>query len=65
MHEELTKECPDCPKTTTKRGTVRGVQLELVSDNYSGCGVDICRCPECGRDFQVSYKVDRITRIGE
>jgi hypothetical protein len=63
MHDELRKECPNCPLTKTRRGGLRGVELELVNDNYSGCGVDIVRCPECGKDFQVSYKIDTITEI--
>lgn len=63
MHEELRKECPNCPKIKTKKGGLRGVELELVNDNYSGCGVDICRCPTCNGTFQVSYKIDKIDKI--
>ena len=63
MHEDFTKECPQCPKVETRRGDLRGVTLELIYDNYSGCGVDICRCPQCGKDFQVSYKIDEIIEI--
>ena len=40
-----------------------GVRLELVEDNYSGCGVDIASCPECKNIFQISYKVDEITKL--
>jgi hypothetical protein len=63
MHEELNKQCPDCPRSRNKRGEFIGVELEVVEDNYSGCGVDICRCPECGCLYQVSYKVDCITKL--
>lgn len=62
MHEELTKYCPECTTIIAKRGGPRGIELELINDNYSGCGIDICRCPECIKLFQVSYKVDKITR---
>lgn len=62
MHNELLKECPACPRVGTRQGE-RGVELEVVRDNYSGCGVDICRCPKCGKYFQVSYKIDEITEV--
>ena len=65
MHEDLRRECPNCPKILNRRGKLRGIELELINDNYSGCGVDICRCPECGKDFQVSYKIDAVTCITE
>jgi hypothetical protein len=63
MHAELKKECPLCPKVKTRRGDMMGIELELIHDNYSGCGVDLCRCPECGKDFRVSFKIDEITEI--
>jgi hypothetical protein len=53
MHDELKKECPNCPKRKTRRGDLRGVALELISDNYS----------ECGKNFQVSYRINQITEI--
>lgn len=55
-------ECPNCPKRETKVGP-RGVDMFEVETNYSGCGVDIYECLECGKTYQVSYKVDQITEI--
>lgn len=49
MHNELKKECPICK-----------MPLTIISDNYSGCGIDIGKCEECDRIFQISYKVDEI-----
>jgi hypothetical protein len=64
MHEDLEKFCPNCkPVIFEKRNIRTGVKLETISSNYSGCGVDICVCPECKKQFQVSYKVDQITPL--
>ena len=65
MHEELNKFCPNCePIFHRKKSELQvGVQLEVLRDNYSGCGVDHCRCPNCQEIFQVSYKVDEITPL--
>lgn len=63
MHEELRKLCPNCPKRTNRRGELVGTHLDLVRDNYSGCGVDHYQCPECNELFQVSYKIDQITPL--
>ena len=54
--------CLCCPKWINKNGKEKGQELEITETNYSGCGVDIWSCPECGRGFQISYKVDKITR---
>lgn len=65
MHEELDKFCPSClPVLHRKSQAQVGVRLELVRDDYSGCGVDHCICPECKQMFEVSYKVSEITPIG-
>ncbi len=59
--------CPECPvqkltnKRTKKTRTVRPV-LDVYARNYSGCGVDLATCPECGKGFAISYGVDKITR---
>jgi hypothetical protein len=65
MHEELDKFCPSCPPIFHHKNPEKqiGVRLNLYCDNYSGCGVDFCRCPECNNSFQVSYKVDKITPL--
>lgn len=57
--------CPICPpimigKKLDRRGNP---PLEQEVHNYSGCGVDIARCPECKKRFQISYKVDQITEM--
>lgn len=55
--------CPICPPALNKRGHRIDGPLELVRRNYSGLGVDIAQCPECRRQFQISYKVDKITEV--
>ena len=55
-------ECPNCPKRETKRGLI-GVSMDEIETNYSGCGVDIYECPECNKQYQISYKVDKIIEI--
>lgn len=45
-------ECPDCPS----------VVLNCIVRNYSGCSSDIGCCPECGKGFFISFKVDEIIR---
>ncbi len=37
--------------------------LFMLAQNYSGCGVDHMRCPQCGKGYQVSYKVDEVIHI--
>lgn len=54
--------CPECPPYG-KKGHRH--QLECVARNYSGCGVDIGQCPECGKAWEVSYKVEALTRVTE
>jgi hypothetical protein len=63
MHDEIRKECPNCPKRETPSGKVVGVELDLIYDNYSGCGVDICGCPKCDKQFQVNYTIESIVEI--
>jgi hypothetical protein len=54
--------CPVCPPRKNKRGEQIGIRLRCSEDNYSGCGVDMANCPECGKGFQVSFKIDEVTR---
>jgi len=55
--------CPDCEQLPQfKDGRYKPI-LICNKRNYSGCSVDIANCEECGHGFQVSYKVDEITRI--
>jgi len=63
-HERV--ECPNCPKKVVGpegRKLVQGVALECTVTNYSGCSVDFGECPECGKRFQVSYKVDEVIEV--
>ena len=62
MHEELQKFCPNCLPLINKFGQV-GVRLDLIRDDYSDCGIDICQCPDCKQFFRVSYKIDQIQII--
>ncbi len=57
--------CPVCPPDLNKKGRRIDPPLELLTSNYSGCGVDIARCPACERVFQISYKVDQILDVTE
>lgn len=54
--------CPACPTVVNKRGRTMNEPLRLLESNYSGCGVDMASCPECGKVWEISYKVDRMTR---
>lgn len=65
MHEELDKFCPNCTPIYHKKNQTSqvGIRLYLVVDNYSGCGIDHYKCPNCEQTFQVSYKVDEILPI--
>ncbi len=47
--------CPDCQPLAQSF-------LECCERNYSGCGVDMAYCPECGHGFQISYKVSEVLR---
>jgi len=49
--------CPECPASK------RGPWLKLIVHNYSGCGVDIAKCETCGSVFQISYRVDAVTKL--
>lgn len=59
--------CPDCKPVYTKgegakfRRRCNG-QLQLSEGNYSGTGVDMVYCPDCGHGFSISYKVAAIDR---
>lgn len=67
MHDELDKFCPKCePIFHRRKANMQvGPRLDVVRDNYSGCGVDICRCPQCKRMFQVAYKVGEVTVLDD
>lgn len=61
--------CPICPQNT--KTTLRGVSitcgsdLTIIQENYSGCGVDIGECPDCGKVFHIAYKkeIESITEV--
>jgi len=57
--------CPDCPPKFLKSKPDQrvGVHLECTVHNYSGCSVDFGECPECGKRFQITYKVDAIVQL--
>lgn len=55
--------CPVCEPEYNRHGTQINGRLECTVSNYSGCMVDFGECPDCGRRFQVSYKVDEITEL--
>ncbi len=58
--------CPECPpvyRHPKNKAPVReGARLELVVENYSGTGVDICQCETCNKRFEIQYKVE-VARI--
>lgn len=52
-------ECPECP------GAGKGKRKPLlicVERNYSGCSVDMGQCEECGKAWEISFKVKEIVR---
>lgn len=55
--------CPVCPPVKNKHRRRIDQPLELMTQNYSGCGVDMAQCPRCERIFQISYKVDQILDV--
>ena len=61
--------CPKCEKQyksimkNMKVSKVKTFRLIISEKNYHGCGVDIADCPVCEREFQISYKVDKISEI--
>lgn len=54
--------CPDCKPRRTHLGKQFNARLEVVERNYSGTGIDITHCTDCGHCFEVTYKVDTIRR---
>jgi len=54
--------CPSCKPHKNKKGKIIGPNLTLSESNYSGYGVDMANCPECGKGFQISFKIDKIER---
>lgn len=64
--------CPKCPQKQKiinlgkdAKIITLGSDLDLVEENYSGCGVDHARCPQCNKLFQILYKVDKIEEIND
>lgn len=59
--------CPVCPLTMGGKKKDRRIDPPLVLEvsNYSGCGVDMAKCPTCERIFQISYKVDTVLDVTE
>lgn len=55
--------CPECPPDVRRSGRVARPRLNISDTNYHGCGVDIATCPDCGKTFTISYKIDKIERI--
>ena len=50
--------CPNCEPHTKS-------ELECTTSDYSGTGVDIGVCPECGKCWQVSYVVGELNWLPE
>lgn len=50
-----TIQCPHC----------RAADLMCCESDDSGCPVDRAYCPECGKGFQVSYKVVEVLPVPE
>lgn len=66
--------CPACPpQMRTQRRRIKGeivteeirwgIRLVLVEDNFHGTGVDLFSCPQCEKDFWVSYKIDKVEEV--
>lgn len=57
--------CPACADVDDLVGNTRRTpRLRIVEYNYS-TKLDIAECPNCGGVFQISYKVDQVTRLGK
>ncbi len=48
-------ECPDCPPFGKRN---RRHTLIVLTRNYSGCAIDMGACPECGKAWSISYKIN-------
>ena len=57
--------CPDCKPVINSKGIRIDVPLKLITNNYSGCGIDIAICDKCNQKFQISYKVDKIIKLAK
>jgi len=55
-------ECPECQPAEKRQ---RRPKLECSAQNYSGCGEDMGTCPECGKTWAVSFRVDKLKRAPE
>lgn len=51
--------CPECPGVGPQK---RKPWLQVAERNYSGCSVDMGCCEECGKAWEISFKVDTMTR---
>ena len=51
-------DCPVCEGETGEK-----ITLNCAAQNYSGCGVDIGVCNNCGSSFQISFKVDKVRQL--
>ena len=56
-----TIDCPDCADNTN----VRNPRLVVIEQNYSGSGCDMGICPNCGKAWNISYKVNEMTHVPE
>lgn len=59
---EETIDCPSCAQSAEFNGKRYKPKLELVEANFSGCGVDVAQCRECGNGYVVSYKIAEVRR---
>jgi len=59
--------CPHCVQSDKfhLHSTFKGFVplLECVESNYSGCSVDVARCPECGKGYQVSFTIQEVKHV--
>ena len=66
LNERSDPTCPNPECTFTNgKGKVFPTYLDTIEHNYSGTGVDIMGCPnpECKREYTVTYRLDKITRM--
>lgn len=54
--------CTECVPEFSRSGRRINGQLELTESNYSGTGSDMASCPDCGKGYWISYKVDKVGR---
>jgi len=59
---ELYPRCTN-PECVFGRNRDRKPPLDMIESNVSGTGIDHMVCNVCRREYYVSYKIDKITRI--